>query len=519
MRSDAYTRAAEPRHATDPIPGTVQNHDGGAVFDIGDLAQARRFLLIGTTGGTYYQGEREYTRENVDVIFRLAQERPAELIELIADISERGLAPKLAPQLAALAVCTSQPGPARILAFAEFGRIVRTGSHLLTWARYHKAFGGGVGRAWRRAVAHWYLVRDADALAYQLAKYRQRDGWSQKDLIDMSHALSGEVPAAKAAALRWARDEHSGWMPDLLAALDAEVGYTVADLIAVGASWEMLPDAELRKAETWRLLLAEHKLPLGAAIRQLPRMTEVGALTPFFDTAADKAVASMFDDERALRGARIHPMNVLLAAKQYSRGQSRSGLNYTPIPGVLSMLDRAFYTAFETAEASGKRHLVGIDISSSMRGATPLGVTSHEVATVLAMKILRTEPSSYVVGFARQVQELGMTASMDLAAALRTTQGAFGSTNPGALIDYAFQRKLEVDTFVVITDNEVNTGYHVPDVLRAYRKVMGIDAKLVVIATTATRFSIADPKDPGMLDVAGFGADVPALLTAFSRGL
>lgn len=34
---------------------------------------------------------------------------------------------------------------------------------------------------------------------------------------------------------------------------------------------------------------------------------------------------------------------------------------------------------------------------------------------------------------------------------------------------------------------------------------------------TATDFSIADPDDPGMLDIAGFDVAVPNLITEFSK--
>lgn len=524
MKNDAYTRAYGARSATARIEGAVANHDGGAVFEIGDMAQARRFLIIGTTGGTYYQGEREITRENADVIRKLALSQPIELAELIADISERGLAPKIDPQLFALAIMTSESIESRRAAFDVFTRVIRTGGHLLQWARYHKALGGKVNRSWRRAVSGWLLGRSPDALAYQLAKYRQRDGWSMKDLIDMSHALSGGIASfgTHYAAMRWARTgELEPEAPSLLHAFEkVRAGELAAEVgIREGLSWEMLPDEHLRLADIWVRLLRERKLPLTAALRNLARMTNVGALDPYFTGETADALRAMFGDERALRGARVHPINLLVALRQYEKGETRSGLRYTPVAGVRQMLDSAFYKAFETAEASGKRHLVGVDISSSMTRATPFGLTSHEIATVLAMKILRTEPASIAVGFANQIRELGMHAGMDLQAALRTTQGSFGSTNPSALIAYASGHKIPVDTFVVITDNEVNSGYHVPDALRNYRKASGIDAKLIVLATTATRFSIADPKDAGMLDIAGFGSDVPALLTEFSRGL
>lgn len=45
-----------------------------------------------------------------------------------------------------------------------------------------------------------------------------------------------------------------------------------------------------------------------------------------------------------------------------------------------------------------------------------------------------------------------------------------------------------------------------------------IPARLVVLALTPTRFSIADPSDAGMLDIAGFSSDVPQLVNEFSRG-
>lgn len=522
MKNDAYTRAAGPARTTEPILGTVKNHDGGAVYEIPDLDRARRFLILGTAGGTYYQGEREITRENAAIIAALADTRPRELVALIVDVSERGLAAKVDPQLYALAVCTASPGESRVAAFEVFNRVVRTGSHLLMWARYHKALGGKVSRSWRRTVADWYYSRDVDALAYQLAKYRQRDGWSQKDLIDMSHALSGERPDTQQKVLRWARGENvmlTRAMPALIAQLEGEV--RVPDAIRAGASWEMLPDEALTKPETWTMLLRENRLPLHAMLRNLARLTQLGVVDPYFQNEASNLIRSKFYDSEQLRRARLHPLSILMAVRQYGAGSRRSGGTFQPNMGIVETLDKAFYMAFETAPASNKRHLVGVDVSPSMN--RPYGqeglLKSNEIAAVLAMKIMATEPASLAVGFARQMVPLPFSRVTSLDAAMRATDTLsrqWGATNPGALMEHALDVGLEVDTFVIITDNEVNYGYHVPDLLRQYRRKTGINAKLVVLATTPTNFSIADPNDPGMLDIAGFGADVPALITQFS---
>lgn len=522
-RNDAYTTAAGPRAATDTIASTVKNHDGGAVFALDAMQVARRFLILGSTGGTYYQTERDLTRENLDVLRRVIETSPAEFVELIADVSERGLAPKVDPQLFALALCTSQPGEARLLAYREFGRIVRTGSHLLMWARYHKALGGGVSRSWRRAVSEWYHNRDADSLAYQLAKYGQRDGWAQKDLIDMSHALSGVSEAPKRAALEWARDAKSADLyavPKLLRAL-REGHWPVEALVRAGASWEMLPDAVLGKPETWSTLLEQHRLPMTAMLRQLSRMTQVGVFDAYFQNEAAQRVRELFSDTEALRRSRVHPLSILLALRRYGEGSRRSGGQFQPNMGVAEVLDKAFYRAFETAPASGKRTMVGIDVSPSMSYGTALGLTSAEIAVVIAMKLAATEPSSFAMGFSRTLVDLQLNRVISLTEAMRRAAVAartWGATNPGALFEYALSQRIPVDTFVVITDNEVNHGRHVPDLLRQYRQTTGIPAKLAVLATTATNFSIADPRDPGMLDIAGFGTDVPAVLTEFSRG-
>ena len=54
--------------------------------------------------------------------------------------------------------------------------------------------------------------------------------------------------------------------------------------------------------------------------------------------------------------------------------------------------------------------------------------------------------------------------------------------------------------------------------LQEYRRKLGIPAKLVVVGMTANGFSIADPNDGGMLDVVGFDAATPQLISDFIAG-
>jgi 60 kDa SS-A/Ro ribonucleoprotein len=51
--------------------------------------------------------------------------------------------------------------------------------------------------------------------------------------------------------------------------------------------------------------------------------------------------------------------------------------------------------------------------------------------------------------------------------------------------------------------------------LEAYRKAVNPNAKLIVCAMTPSQFSIANPKDTGMLDIAGFSTSTPSVISNF----
>jgi 60 kDa SS-A/Ro ribonucleoprotein len=84
---------------------------------------------------------------------------------------------------------------------------------------------------------------------------------------------------------------------------------------------------------------------------------------------------------------------------------------------------------------------------------------------------------------------------------------------------WALENRIEVDTFAVITDNETYAGKSHPfQALRKYRNEMGIDARLAVFGTSGDEFTIADPRDRGMMDFVGFDSNAPKVFADFSAG-
>lgn len=512
------------------------NNAGGYTFQLDPLAQAKRFLILGTDAGTYYQDAPTLTRETAAVIMALAERDGPALVELIVDVSVGGKAPRQQPALFALAIASAAGDEqTRKAAYAALPQVARTGTALFQFAGYREQFAGW-SRGLRSAVARWYTEPPVERVAYQAVKYRQREGWSHRDLLRLAHPKTTE-PARKALF-----DWISGRLPEdtvpgiVVGYQQAQVpGYNVPEIVrAHRLPWEALPDEALAQRETWDALL-DVGMPQTALLRQLPRLTRLGIIAPFGGRTAEIA-AQLIDPER-LQRARVHPLAVLTALKTYAAGHGR-GSEWQPVTAIVDALDEAFYAAFAAVEPAGKRTLIGLDVSGSMDMARdPSGLlTAREVGAAMALVVASTEPEagSDVYGFTagggsglgwygrRQAAftPLNISRKQRLDDIIeRTRRLPFGGTDCALPMLEATRHGWAVDTFVVITDNETWAGdVHPHQALRQYRQQSGIDAKLVVLAVTPTRFTIADPTDAGMLDVVGFGTDVPQLVTEFSRG-
>lgn len=513
----------------------VPNNAGGHTFTVAPVERLRRFLVLGVDGGTYYASEHAVTVDNAEVVLEWARERSSELVDEIVSISVAGRAPRNNAALFALAAAASLgDAEGRKAALAALPLVARTGTHLFLFAGYVEQFRGW-GRGLRRAVADWYLSKPVDSVAYQVVKYRQRGGWSHRDLLRLAHPATEESDRKQLFEWICGRSQDG---PSIVEGFQlAQAATSVGEWVSVldehpGLSWEMLPDTALGEADVWAKLL-DNGVPQTALMRQLPRLTRLGLLAPMSDTLA--SVTAQLTDAERLRKARVHPVNVLVAARTYASGASARGQSeWDPVAQVVDALDAAFYAAFGAVQPAGKRTLLALDVSGSMAfPASGMPITAREASAALALVTTATEPKTTVVGFTsangragfhsrdtgiEAISTLKISKRQRLDDAIRAVSDLpFGGTDCALPMLWAKANKVKVDTFVVYTDNETWAGkVHPHQALREYRDWSGIDARLAVVGLTATDFSIADPSDPGQLDIAGFDAAVPNLLTDFS---
>jgi len=508
------------------MPGELQakNSAGGYSFEIGKWDILNRFLIIGSEGGSYYSGEHELTVANAKNLLDCIKEDGERVVREITEVSLSGRAPKNDPALFALAAVSKHGDDAsRRAAFAALSSNARIGTHVYNFVIFREAMEGGWGRGMKKAVKSWYLGMPLDKLALQAVKYKQRGGWSHRDLL----RLSKPKPDSQA------RDSLFSYMVngelaknsdhELVVAAEqvknSESAQEVAELISTfNLPREAVPNQFLKDKVVWEALL--HGMPLGALVRNLGKMASTGLLNQGSD--GESFVRDKLTEQDAIKYSRIHPMQILMASKVFASGKGVKGkLAWTASPGIIEALDQTFVMAFQNAVPSGKRWIIGVDVSASMGFQYAAScITCSEAAAAMALLTTKIEQNTMTFGFDKGFKPVHITTESTLQDALAAVKPwNYGGTDCALPMMWAGQNKIEADVFMVITDNETKHGsIHPFQALRRYRDKTGIDAKLIVVGMTANNFSIADPSDPGMLDIAGFDSAVPRLASDFARG-
>lgn len=500
----------------------VKNSAGGFSFALDKWKRLERFLILGSEGGSYYASEQKLTEENAKAVAECVKEDGVETVNRIVSISQDGRAPKNDPALFALAYAASKGNDAtRAAALDALPQVARIGTHLFHFSAFAKPLRGW-GRGMRRAVSNWYKQRDDESLADQVTKYQQRDGWSNRDLLRLSH-MKPETRPQQAVAKWVVKGKLNKTAPEKLVGhtklQEATTPKQAVKLIGkYGLVRESVPTELMKSPEVWEALLA--KMPMTAMIRNLGNMSKCGLLAPLSD--ASKLVVERLSDELLLKKARVHPIQLLIAQKTYGAGKGNKGKGeWTPVAQVVDALNDAFYESFQNIAPSGKRFYLGLDVSGSMSCGDVAGVsgfTPREASAAMAMVTARSEKQYHVAGFTGHMVPIAITPKSRLDDICSTTARlSFGSTDCALPMLDALQKKIMADVFVIYTDSETWCGdIHPVKALERYRQQTGIPAKLIVVGMVANDFTIADPNDTGMLDVVGFDTATPQVISQFA---
>src|SRR6266702_1139081 len=422
----------------------------------------------------------------------------------------------------------------RQVAYAALPDVARTGTHLFHYMAFEKQFRGR-GSAHRRALKRYYNELNAERLAYQMLKYQQRDGWSQRDILrltrpkppDSAHnalyhwSVKGwdggdAVPAEDALGLIYAF-EQAKKLTDPIEVADLVTRYRLPR--------EAVPTQHLNSIKVWEALLPS--MPMEAMLRNLATMTKIGVLTSMGEMTR-LVCERLRDPSRLLKPMPLHPLKILVALKTYQKGKSQRGdATWTPLREVVDVLNDAFYLSFGCVTPTNQRLMLALDISGSMtwseigsrenelvKRSRPLdkalgyeiespggiGITPRDGTAALALVTAATEPNYFITAFSTGIMPINISPKQRLDDVLNTIDNMHaGGTDCAQPMLWALHHKVAVDAFIVLTHNETwaNPHMHPIQALQRYRKEFGIPAKLIVVGMTSTEFSIADPADRG----------------------
>jgi 60 kDa SS-A/Ro ribonucleoprotein len=497
----------------------------------------RRFLILGSESPTYYASAKDITKENVSNIKQMVEDTfvGIKAVDLIVEISHGGRAPKNDAALFALALAASSKcETVRSYALSKLKDVARTGTHVLHFCNYISDLRGW-GRGLKKAVASWFNDRKPENLVNQILKYRQRDGWSMRDVLRVSHPrqfakLTPQQEAVYHYVTKGWEDIGDKPHPDPVLkgiwaferAKKATSATEVAKLVRdYKLPWECVDTKWLNDHVVWDALLENIKPE--ALMRNLGRLSANGFIKEF--STPTREIVSRLTDEEALKSSRLHPFKLLVALKIYEQGHGEKGsLRWSPNQRIVNALDEAFYLAHKNVEPCGKNFLVAVDVSGSMSMSNIAGMplTPRVASMAVAMSIAKIEPEHKIVAISGGLTEVSIGPRQRLDDIIKATDRLpFDRTDLSLPMIYATKNKLPIDGFITITDNEVNSGVHPSLALEEYRQKMCRNAKSVVIAMTSTGFTIADPNDVDsnghsrQLDIAGMDVSVPELVSDF----
>ncbi|AXH70790.1 RNA binding protein [Vibrio phage BONAISHI] len=509
-------------NAKEAIPGREdemsKNNEGRMVFDVRLKTFLERFLILGTSSPTYYATSQELTLNALDFINSKVQtvEDFEEVMTVIKDVVSRRRAPSNSPTLFLLAYYTNHPEEEVRKIALKYGvrEVAKTGSLLLEFVSYVVMFRGW-GKAVKKAFAWWYTSKTPDQVLFQCEKYKSRFGWSHRDVLRNIH-IKPDSPEMEAWMGYVTGSKHNDTliperykMKDLLYSMDPDQAdgqqLALEGIRHYDFPREFLPKEFLSKNYIWKALF-EERMPDTAFIRNLATLESRGVFDePYL---RDQAV------DRLKEGLRVHPWQAFLARCQYEAGHGfRDSNTWGVRKEIVDALGVNLIKSFEAFKGNGKRKAIFIDVSGSMHDKlNDSSISAFTAAAALAYIMYRSEPNATIFLINDQCFRLN-----ELDPKLTLTdfcKGVESHSGGPTHLDNALQILLHEEVckqetyeeIIFLTDNETNGRYHTQKLLSDYRRAKNTRVKQAVIGFTATRASIADPKDPDSMDFVGFDA-------------
>lgn len=519
-----YSKILTNTPQTSPVAGRtdmVKNNAGGYVFKVKPEVLLERFLLIGSEGGTYYVGESKLTLDNAQGIIQMIKESGEAVVKTVVAFAKERRAPKADPGIFVLGLClTYGEGPARIAAYEAIRHVCQNSTHLFLLVATIKDLRGW-SRGLRKAIAKFYLSKTPDQLAYQLVKYRNRNGFTHRDVLRLAHPKTKDTKINNLLSYAVGKTPAHLLSSKLINSFEnvqypeVTIDALVANIHEGRLTWEMVPTEALNHKRVLTALL--ENMPLVALVRNLNRFAIAGLTDG--PTEVTRAIIAKLTDKDLIKKTAMHPVNVVNAMLTYGQGYGfRGGKTWTPNQRIVDALAELYHESTTILAPIKKTILMGVDNSGSMMHTiNNSAMSANTFSNVLALTVLKSAPNAETIAFSTKMSEfkLGRRSSLDEALKLPATGGGTDCAVP---IVYALEKKIKYDVILILTDNETWAGQrHGIQALEYYRRNINPNVKVIEVASVATGYSQFPSDDPNILRIVGFDASVLTLIYDFLK--
>lgn len=486
--------------------------------------QVVQVLATGTLGNTFYARGKDLAQEALEVLTRARSECPEFLARALVWAREESFMKTL--PIVGLVVLSTGHGRTKDLFERTFPRVIRTPDDLRAFVVACRKGGipgrKGLGGMARDAVRLWLQgLSEYHAVKYGSAASREV---TLRDVLRMSHPRPGTPVLAERFAWLVKGSDGLGDDPALnpqIRALEAmkkvETESAQIALIREGRlPYEVVvPSLKATSPAIWAELLRQ--APYMNLLRNLVTFTRHGV---FQDEANVRYATERLADPRAIERSKVLPFRFFDAWRRYTASEHDSR--------IADSLRTALDISVGNMPSFGSRTVaIGADVSGSMSwgSISDKGVTRYiDIAGIFTGALLkRVEDRAIPMPFDTRVHtDHGLSGRDDV---LTTTEKLVwfggGGTAVGSPVEYLLKRKLAVDVFIGITDNEdwaYGNGYHscsgsFIDLWRRYRNQVAPNAKAYLVTIAPYRDAVAPSGEKGIRFIYGWSDAVLRFIT------
>jgi len=519
-----YAAALNNTPQTKPLanhPNMVKNNAGGYVFKTNFQQNLERFLLLGSEENTYYADKQTLTEDNARSIIEYIKSSPAcatQVLDTVRSFITENKAPKIDPALFVLTlVCTYAPPSVKNGAYQSIQTLCKTATHLFIFvSQVNELRGWSSGL--RKGVAKWYTSKLDDKLAYQLVKYRNRAGFTHKDVLRLAHPKA--LTTTQNTLFQYAVDKFEGNLGiNLIYGFEEvkknnDINTTVWWIQKAGLTWEMIPTQFLNEPKVLEALL--ENMPTTAMLRNLNRFAKAGLTNGLSNTT--KKILSKLEKHHIINSG-IHPVNLINTTRTYASGRGdKWDNNWNVNQNIVDALNEACYHAIHNVIPTGKSILVALDVSGSMNSmVTKTNMTASQLGAVLAVTMAKVEPLCEIIGFSTHKVDIPIGKRTTIESASKCSFHG-GGTDCAVAFSHALSTGNKYDAIIILTDNETWAGpKHGITLLSEYRKKINKDVKVIEVAMVSNSYTSLPENDPNVLRTVGFDNSLVQVISEFIK--